>query len=276
VAGVDGIMRAYDAAFQYVALSGPTYFSEIIQTADVVASQPYTQESQHYTILLILTDGIINDMDATIECIVGASVKPLSIIIVGVGNADFSNMNRLDGDDVVLTSRGGKRAARDIVQFVPFNEFKNKHISMLAKEVLAEIPAQLTSFARSFDIAPLPARSAPPPLLHQGSMAHLAHQPSMANLVAQPSMANIHQQLPPGGYAPAPMQPMMAGSEQKSAPGYPQNQNPQAMSFAQPPLHHAPSYLPPIHLPNQGLPPGYSNGVNQPAAPASPPPAYSV
>jgi hypothetical protein len=38
---------------------------------------------------LILTDGIINDMQKTIDEIVRGSDLPLSIIIVGVGEADF-------------------------------------------------------------------------------------------------------------------------------------------------------------------------------------------
>jgi hypothetical protein len=51
-----------------------------------------------YHILLILTDGQINDMPATRDLIVECSDYPLSIIIVGIGNADFSNMVQLDGD----------------------------------------------------------------------------------------------------------------------------------------------------------------------------------
>ena len=48
--------------------------------------------------LLILTDGVISDIDDTIKAIVDASFLPMSIIIVGVGNADFSNMEILDAD----------------------------------------------------------------------------------------------------------------------------------------------------------------------------------
>lgn len=44
-----------------------------------------------------------------------ASTLPLSIIIVGVGNADFDAMDELDGDEVRLSSRG-RYAERDIVQ----------------------------------------------------------------------------------------------------------------------------------------------------------------
>ncbi len=45
-----------------------------------------------YYILLIITDGFINDMDKTIDQIVRGSSLPLSIIIVGVGKEDFSSM----------------------------------------------------------------------------------------------------------------------------------------------------------------------------------------
>ena len=49
--------------------------------------------------------------------IVAASTLPLSIVIVGVGQADFSNMDRLDADTTPLVDRRGRKMARDIVQF---------------------------------------------------------------------------------------------------------------------------------------------------------------
>lgn len=79
---------------------------------------------QRYHILLILTDGVVTDMADTREAIVRASYQPLSIIIVGVGNADFTDMQILDGDDGVLRSPKGEPVLRDIVQFVPFRDFK--------------------------------------------------------------------------------------------------------------------------------------------------------
>ena len=44
--------------------------------------------------LLLITDGIIDDMDDTIAEIVEISQLPLSIIIVGVGIEDFFNMEK--------------------------------------------------------------------------------------------------------------------------------------------------------------------------------------
>jgi len=65
-----------------------------------------------YNILVFITNGSINDMEETIKEIRDASRYPMSIIIVGVGNADFSAMKKLDGDDK-------SSDFRDIVQFVP-------------------------------------------------------------------------------------------------------------------------------------------------------------
>lgn len=81
--------------------------------------------AQQYFILLILTDGVVTDMADTREAIVRASYLPMSIIIVGVGNADFTDMQILDGDDGILRSPRGEPVLRDIVQFVPFRDFKN-------------------------------------------------------------------------------------------------------------------------------------------------------
>lgn len=55
------------------------------------------QQRNKYLILLIITDGAIHDMEETIRLLVNASGLPLSVLIVGVGNADFSNMEVGDG-----------------------------------------------------------------------------------------------------------------------------------------------------------------------------------
>lgn len=82
-----------------------------------------SQDIGAYVVLLILTDGEITDMDATISSIVDASYLPMSIVIVGIGDANFGKMDILDGDDATLRTRS-KSAQRDIVQFVPYRNFR--------------------------------------------------------------------------------------------------------------------------------------------------------
>jgi hypothetical protein len=87
--GCAGVLQAYENFMPHVGLSGPTLFGNILDTAGAIAaSANCTQELQKYFVLLIITDGIINDLDATKLAIARASGFPLSIIIVGVGNED--------------------------------------------------------------------------------------------------------------------------------------------------------------------------------------------
>ena len=96
---------------------------------------------------MILTDGIITDMRDTVNSIVEGSKLPLSIIIIGIGDADFSNMDLLDGDEKPLIDSYGEIRKRDIVQFVKFNSFKkNNDNKELAEEVLKEIPRQVEEY----------------------------------------------------------------------------------------------------------------------------------
>jgi hypothetical protein len=83
-----------------------------------------SRKANNYFVLLLLTDGVISDMANTKAAIVKASSLPMSIIIVGIGSADFSDMHILDSDDCRLRS-GNLLAERDIVQFVPFRDYRN-------------------------------------------------------------------------------------------------------------------------------------------------------
>uniref|UniRef100_A0A8C8BQ91 Copine 7 n=1 Tax=Otus sunia TaxID=257818 RepID=A0A8C8BQ91_9STRI len=145
--GIQGVVESYQSCLPKIQLYGPTNVAPIIsKVARVAADEERTKEASQYFILLILTDGVVTDMADTREAIVRASYLPMSIIIVGVGNADFTDMQILDGDDGVLRSPRGEPVLRDIVQFVPFREFKNASPTALAKCVLAEVPKQVVEY----------------------------------------------------------------------------------------------------------------------------------
>ena len=60
-----------------------------------------------YHILFILTDGVIHDMKKTLDAIINLSTKPVSIIIIGIGEADFTMMDLLDGDEMPIIDPNG-------------------------------------------------------------------------------------------------------------------------------------------------------------------------
>ncbi|XP_027474648.1 copine-7 isoform X3 [Zalophus californianus] len=153
--GIQGVVEAYQNCLPRVQLYGPTNVAPIIsKVARMAAAEEHTGEASQYYILLVLTDGVVTDMADTREAIVRASHLPMSIIIVGVGNADFTDMQTLDGDDGILRSPRGEPALRDIVQFVPFRELKSASPAALAKCVLAEVPRQLVEFYSYRELPP--------------------------------------------------------------------------------------------------------------------------
>ncbi|XP_075443215.1 copine-4 [Ascaphus truei] len=154
-AGIQGVVEAYQNCLPKLQLYGPTNIAPIIQkVAKSASEETHTMEAMQYFILLILTDGVITDMADTREAIVHASHLPMSVIIVGVGNADFSDMQMLDGDDGILRSPKGEPVLRDIVQFVPFRNFKHASPAALAKSVLAEVPNQVVDYYNGKGIKP--------------------------------------------------------------------------------------------------------------------------
>lgn len=129
--------------------------------ARFAAQAAQQRTASQYFVLLLLTDGAVTDVEATCKAVVEASKLPMSVIIVGVGGADFEVMEQLDADGGPLRTRSGEAAARDIVQFVPYRRFQNAPRETLAMTVLAEVPTQLVSYFKAQGWAPLKAPPAP-------------------------------------------------------------------------------------------------------------------
>ena len=151
---IDNVLYYYRQSLSQVDLYGPTYFSPIMNEMNRKARE-YIESGKNdiYHILMILTDGIINDMESTVDAVVEASYLPISIIIIGIGDSNFRNMHILDSDNEILYDSKKRAADRDCVQFVEFNKFNNDGIK-LAQEVLAEIPKQLIEYFQHKKIPP--------------------------------------------------------------------------------------------------------------------------
>uniref|UniRef100_A0A3Q4H5Q5 Copine Va n=1 Tax=Neolamprologus brichardi TaxID=32507 RepID=A0A3Q4H5Q5_NEOBR len=142
--GMEGILEAYHQSLKTVQLYGPTNFAPVVNH---VARQRFYAISNLYLSYFILSI-IIYVFSG--ELCMSAAKLPMSIIIVGVGQAEFDVMC------FFLMSQ----------QFVPFRDYMDRtgnHVlsmARLAKDVLAEIPDQLISYMKSRAIKPNPV----PPL----------------------------------------------------------------------------------------------------------------
>jgi hypothetical protein len=110
-------LGVYRQTLPSIKFSGPTYFGPVLEAfLGHCRKQQGGIKPTNYNVLLILTDGTIHDMPRTKQLIVELSELPCSIIIVGLGDAEFDNMHELDGDGSnKLCDESGRVCLRDIV-----------------------------------------------------------------------------------------------------------------------------------------------------------------
>ena len=94
IKGVDGILSTYKQNINGIRMAGPTFFSEVLSNWIDLSKKAHAlnkvEDLKTYCLLLIITDGTIYDLPESVRLMVEASEYPCSIIIVGVGNGDFS------------------------------------------------------------------------------------------------------------------------------------------------------------------------------------------
>ncbi len=78
-------------------------------------AQATARHGKHYFVLLIITDGMVTDIDKSIDAIVALSQLPMSVVIVGVGDNDLSEKYKIF-DGTYLKSSSGQLAERCNVQ----------------------------------------------------------------------------------------------------------------------------------------------------------------
>ncbi|KAJ6987469.1 E3 ubiquitin-protein ligase RGLG4-like [Populus alba x Populus x berolinensis] len=144
--GFEEVLACYKKIAPNLRLSGPTSYGPVIEAAIDIVEKSKGQ----YHVLIIIADGQVtkNTRDGelspqeeqTIKAIVDASSYPLSIILVGVGDGPWEDMQRFDD----------KIPARefDNFQFVNFTAIMSKKATLSEKETafaltaLMEIPLQ--------------------------------------------------------------------------------------------------------------------------------------
>ncbi|TXG71393.1 hypothetical protein EZV62_006328 [Acer yangbiense] len=155
--GFEEVLACYRNIVPNLKLSGPTSYAPVIDAAiDIVEKR-----GGRYHVLVIIADGqvtrSVNTSDGelspqeekTIKSIVNASSHPLSIVLIGVGDGPWEDMQGFDD----------KIPARefDNFQFVNFTAIMSKNITPAEKEAafalaaLMEIPIQYKA-ARDFGI----------------------------------------------------------------------------------------------------------------------------
>lgn len=149
---ISNVIKCYRRCLSHIKPDGPTNLSYILdKTIDDTKRKMKKSNNDkeninlEYTVLLLLTDGQISDMEKSVESIITASNYPISVVIIGIGDGNFKDMDALDADLEPLVDKYGRIMQRDIVQFVEFNKYTDD-VELLIKEVLREIPKQVEDY----------------------------------------------------------------------------------------------------------------------------------
>jgi hypothetical protein len=144
LSGEEQVLNAYKKGIKNVIFDGPTIVSEILERAFDLAKENVGKK--RWSNLLLLTDGIFNDIKSVTNIISKNCGLPMSITIVGIGNGDFSDMRKLDGDDEPLEDSKHFKVKNDVVQFVEFNKVKKEGQFALAETVVEELIKQIEKY----------------------------------------------------------------------------------------------------------------------------------
>ncbi|CAJ2659107.1 unnamed protein product [Trifolium pratense] len=144
--GFEEVLACYKKIVPNLKLSGPTSYAPVIEAAIDIVEKRHGQ----FHILVIIADGQVTKKyddnglspqeEKTIKAIVDASIYPLAIVLVGVGDGPWEDMEKFDD----------KIPGRDFdnFQFVNFTKIMSKTTSPDEKEAafalaaLMEIPFQ--------------------------------------------------------------------------------------------------------------------------------------
>ncbi|XP_041364275.1 copine-3-like [Gigantopelta aegis] len=163
VKGIKGAVKAYNAILPTLQFSGPTYIAPAISTVSrLIKDEKVTQDRQIYYVLLVLTDGVINDIDATVHELISTSSLPLSVIITGIGPADFTLMEQFHTsvNKPLTDERTRKSAERPNVHFVSLKKdsFTSGGGIMVIQEAFAALSVHVTQYLKKKNISPNKAK----------------------------------------------------------------------------------------------------------------------
>lgn len=125
-------------------MSQPTLFDPLFKEVIKLGQESMKKGGLDYVVIVVMTDGEIHDMKSVIDTVIQASRLPISIIIIGIGQASFAKMQCLDGNQGLVNSKGEKWE-RDMVSFLEFKKQISDFVSF-SKQVLSSLPSQIAEF----------------------------------------------------------------------------------------------------------------------------------
>jgi len=128
--------KLYRDTIRTTRFSGPTYFHEFLQDAATVDVKKGV-----YRVIVVFCDGAVHEIGATKRALRALSDKNVSVLIVGIGGADFGAMEDLDDQDDDEVG-----IYRDLTDFVAQRKYPTPEAMRAA--LLTELPGHIEEFMK--------------------------------------------------------------------------------------------------------------------------------
>ncbi len=147
ILNLDNVILEYQNCLNKIDLSGPTLICPIIDNFKIMIKNNISISI--YNVLMIITDGIIDDIDDVIDSVVDAQSLPLSINIIGIGEEPTQEMRKLNMELGPLYDSKGKRMDRKVVTYIHFQQYQN-NFNMLKNDLMKTIPENVIEYLNNY------------------------------------------------------------------------------------------------------------------------------
>ncbi|CAD5226669.1 unnamed protein product [Bursaphelenchus xylophilus] len=160
--GLDGVLDSFKTAFANTQPINMAHLSHVIYYVSKLAQNAVARckaGQTQYHILVLITRGIFDDIKETVQALIFASRAPISVVFVGIGELDLSELERL-GTAGTRLNYHGRKPERDCMQFVSVPKCREEEstkpelLGLIAERGLVSVPYQMTSWMSRNGIKP--------------------------------------------------------------------------------------------------------------------------
>jgi len=139
--GIEGTLSAYRKCVTNIGFGKNGNISYFLgNVLEYIKKSEYPQYT--YSIILILTDGNIIDIEKAKDILIDYQDLPFSLVIIGIGGETFHELDALDGSKYRISNSKNEKAKRDMITFVQYTPDQNE----ISRKSLEAIPKQIEEY----------------------------------------------------------------------------------------------------------------------------------
>ena len=137
--GLKELQNAYWSIFENIVFDRP--ICVVPSTTQAITQVKGSKNPADYLVFLVMIDGVPTDLDEFVDLLYVNQMEPISVIIIGIGEADFAPLEEkfTPGN---LRNSNNQIFERDVACFLRFNNFGMNALDLLMSSAMFAVPDQ--------------------------------------------------------------------------------------------------------------------------------------